>query len=47
MVEGEWLYRNGRYQTLNFAQARAQLEEAYAELAQRLRKNLAQGENNV
>jgi 5-methylthioadenosine/S-adenosylhomocysteine deaminase len=36
MVEGGWLYRDGRYQTLDFFQARIQLEEAYNELAQRL-----------
>ncbi|MCB8943316.1 MAG: amidohydrolase family protein [Ardenticatenaceae bacterium] len=38
MVAGEWLYRDGRFQTLDFAQARAQLEEAYLQLAQRLAK---------
>jgi 5-methylthioadenosine/S-adenosylhomocysteine deaminase len=39
MVEGEWLYRDGRYLTLDFAQARQQLEEAYEELARRLENN--------
>ena len=47
MVEGEWLYRDGRYQTLDFTQARAQLEDAYGELAQRLGNNLVKGDNDV
>jgi 5-methylthioadenosine/S-adenosylhomocysteine deaminase len=39
MVAGAWLYRDGRYLTLDFVQARAQLEAAYTELAQKLNKS--------
>ncbi|MCB9430827.1 MAG: amidohydrolase [Ardenticatenaceae bacterium] len=36
MVAGRWVFRNGRYQTINYPQARADLEAAYATLSQRL-----------
>ncbi len=38
MVDGVWLYRNGRYQTLDYAHACQQLEAAYGELAKRLER---------
>ena len=34
MVAGRWVFRNGRYQTINYPQARADLEAAYATLSQ-------------
>jgi 5-methylthioadenosine/S-adenosylhomocysteine deaminase len=37
MVAGRWVVRNGRYQTINYSQARADLETAYGTLAQRLK----------
>lgn len=35
MVAGRWVMRNGRYQTINYPQARADLEAACATLSQR------------
>ena len=34
MVAGRWVFRNSRYQTINYPQARADLEAAYATLSQ-------------
>jgi 5-methylthioadenosine/S-adenosylhomocysteine deaminase len=36
MVEGEWLYRDGNWTTLDFARARLDLEAAHADLLRRL-----------
>ncbi|MBK8904729.1 MAG: amidohydrolase [Anaerolineaceae bacterium] len=36
MVAGKWLLRDGRFQTINYPQARHDLETSYAELAQKL-----------
>jgi 5-methylthioadenosine/S-adenosylhomocysteine deaminase len=36
MVEGEWLYRNGAWTTLDYAQARQDLDAAHAGLLRRL-----------
>ena len=36
MVAGEWLYRDGRFQTIDYAQARQGLETSYQQLAKRL-----------
>lgn len=36
MVAGKWLYKDGRYQTINYAQARQELEANYEQLAKQL-----------
>ena len=33
MVAGKWLYRDGRFQTINYAQARQDLEARYRKLS--------------
>ena len=35
MVAGKWLYRDGRFQTVNYSQARQELEANYEQLAQK------------
>lgn len=40
MVDGRWLLRDGRWTTLDYAQARAGLEAAYAELQKRIKEAL-------
>jgi 5-methylthioadenosine/S-adenosylhomocysteine deaminase len=39
MVDGQWLYRDGRWTTLDFAQARRDLERVHAELLERIPKS--------
>jgi hypothetical protein len=38
MVAGDWLYRDGRFQTINYALARQELETSYQALAKKLNK---------
>jgi hypothetical protein len=34
MVDGQWLLREGRFKTLDYGQARAELESAFSQLRQ-------------